>query len=663
MAFKSKSSIFICWLIFCVTFVQGQHTFPCTGHPYGFRLDTFFEFHINSFENENQTCEKDKVTDQKFNVLAYRPTDHLIYFISTVTPYNNRPLQRQLYRMYQDGTTEFLTDVYLWSNSHFYAATITPDGNQMLVIGADLSGRMSDTLYFLSIDLTSPDYTMTGTPLYTNYSNFSLINTIVCHPLTGQIIGYDNRINQLVTIHPELQEVRKGNFSTQSGIEFLSGLYFDPFGSLIGIARPPRPPAQPSVPPNNIYKFDRIDGILTKSSEFRIADDICNCPYIVALEQKVSPQETFACTEVNITFRIGNQTGLDQSNMVLDQQLPEGFEIREILYNGFGGNVISAVGTNTLKIDNLSMANGGDSIVLRVYVGPLATGDYDFQARLSGIREKYSDDTFKRSDDPLTCEYADPTRLKIIPLSFDLNDNQTSFCKGQSVDIKAPKFTNVGYLWNTGSTQNTTTADTTGWYRLTIFTECELYGDSIYVTEADISFDLGPDLTIDLGDQIVLQSDVEAVGSALSYEWRDLQDTTNVLLCNTCPNISMQPIENQHISLRIGDEFGCTGEDDIKIRVRKVYDVFMPNVMKVGTDGKLYPKSKNQTKVLDFEVYDRWGNKVHKQSDFFTNDESFGWDGKFSGKNASEGVYTWSMVAEFFDNTVKQFYGNVLYLR
>lgn len=601
MFFYKGPFYFIC-LMFCTHLIVGQNTFPCTGHPYGFRLDTFFEFHINTFENENQICERIKVTEQRFNVLAYRPTDHLIYFISTVTPYNNRPLQRQLYRMYQDGTTEFLTDVYLWSNSHFYAATISPDGNQMHVIGADLSGRMSDTLYFLSIDLTSPDYTMSGTPLYTKYSNFSLINAMVCHPLTGQIIGYDSRNNQLVTIHPELQEVRKGNFATQSGIEFLSGLYFDPFGSLIGIARPPRPPSEPRSPPNNIYKFDGIGGEIRKSSEFRIVDDICNCPYIVALEQKVSPQETFACTEVNITFRIGNQTALDQSDMVLDQQLPDGFEIREILYNGFGGNVISAVGTNTLEIDNLSMGNGGDSIVLRVYVGALATGDYDFQARLSGIREKYSDDTFKRSDDPLTCAYPDPTRLKIIPLSFDLSDNKTSFCKGQSVDIKAPKFTNVGYLWNTGSTQNATMADTTGWYRLAIFTECELYADSIYVTEAEISLDLGPDLTIDLGDQIVLQADVDAVGTLLSYEWRDVGDTTNALLCNSCPTISVQPIENQDISLRISDEFDCTGEDEINIRVRKVYDIFMPNIMKTGTEAKLYPKSKNQTKVLDFEV-------------------------------------------------------------
>lgn len=658
-----KDLFFIISLMFCSHLILGQNKFQCTGHPLGFRLDTFFEFHVNTFENENQICGKSKVTDKKFNVLAYRPTDHLIYFISTVTPYNNRPLQRQLYRMDQDGKIEFLTDVNLWSNSHFYAATITPDGNRMHVIGADLSGNMSDTLYFLSIDLTSPDFTMTGTPLYTNYSNFSLINSIVCHPLTGQIIGYDSRINQLVTIHPEVQEVRKGSFAAQSGIEVLSGLYFDPFGSLIAIARPPRPPAEPSVPPNNIYKFDGIDGLFKKSSEFRIADDICSCPYIVAVEQTVSPQKTFACTEVKLTYRIGNQTGINQTDMVLVQQLPDGFEIREILYNGLGGNVISGVGTNTLKIENLDMQNGGDSIVLRVYAGALAAGDYDFQARLSGIREKFSEDTFKRSDNPLTCEYPDPTRLKIIPLNLDLSSNQTSFCKGQSLLIKAPEYANVGYLWSTGSTQSFTTADTTAWYHLTIFTECGLFTDSLFVTEADVLLDLGQNLSIDLGDQVSLRPEIETVGSSLSYEWHDLQDTTNVLFCSTCPTISIQPFENQHIGLYIFDEFGCRGEDDIKINVRKVYEIFMPNVLHASVDSKFYPKSKSQVKVVDFEVYDRWGNKVYKASNFFTNDDSFGWDGNISGSNGVDGVYTWSVIAEFIDNTFRQFYGNVLYLK
>ena len=69
-------------------------------------------------------------------------------------------------------------------------------------------------------------------------------------------------------------------------------------------------------------------------------------------------------------------------------------------------------------------------------------------------------------------------------------------------------------------------------------------------------------------------------------------------------------------------------------------NVFTPNLDNVN--DVLVPVRHRDVRLVNFEIYDRWGRQVHQTS----NELSFLWNGvvDFSGKNAPEGVYYYVIV-------------------
>ena len=51
--------------------------------------------------------------------------------------------------------------------------------------------------------------------------------------------------------------------------------------------------------------------------------------------------------------------------------------------------------------------------------------------------------------------------------------------------------------------------------------------------------------------------------------------------------------------------------------------------------------------IRDFEVFDRWGSLMFRNSEFLPNDSAEGWDGIFKGEEASLGVYVYKFEVEF----------------
>jgi gliding motility-associated-like protein len=63
-------------------------------------------------------------------------------------------------------------------------------------------------------------------------------------------------------------------------------------------------------------------------------------------------------------------------------------------------------------------------------------------------------------------------------------------------------------------------------------------------------------------------------------------------------------------------------------------------------------------KKYDFAIYDRWGQQVFRTSDF-----SKGWDGSVNGKQSTDDVYIWRIVAVDINGKVKELAGHVNLLR
>ncbi|MBK7788705.1 MAG: gliding motility-associated C-terminal domain-containing protein [Saprospiraceae bacterium] len=136
---------------------------------------------------------------------------------------------------------------------------------------------------------------------------------------------------------------------------------------------------------------------------------------------------------------------------------------------------------------------------------------------------------------------------------------------------------------------------------------------------------------------------------------------TEGLSCVDCENPEIRPLENTTYSVSVTDEFGCIATRNITFIVLR--NVEISNVVKLnsGENGKLVLYNLANKRNIQLQIYDRWGNLVHKFTGERNAADVYSWDGTLNGKNVEEGVYTGffqyqdekgSLVKKTFDVTI-----------
>lgn len=193
--------------------------------------------------------------------------------------------------------------------------------------------------------------------------------------------------------------------------------------------------------------------------------------------------------------------------------------------------------------------------------------------------------------------------------------------------------------------------------------------DIVDANDCQIGFDLiinqPPLLTLEIiGDSIIeLGCEVELAAIAtnpyptdLFYEWKNFD-------CENCDEISDQPFFEKWYHVSVMDENGCTAEDKFRVFVEKPRNVFIPNAFSPDGNGVndifFINGGKDVIEVLEFQIFDRWGEQVYAANNFQPNDYSFGWDGTFNGKELPSGVYVYSANILFLDDVEIPYKGDV----
>ncbi len=217
--------------------------------------------------------------------------------------------------------------------------------------------------------------------------------------------------------------------------------------------------------------------------------------------------------------------------------------------------------------------------------------------------------------------------------SVDTSGN-TIFCTGQSVQLSVMG-TYASYLWSNGATGPTITVTQTGTYSVTVTdsTGCTASGGITQVqNNSPQAFSVYPDTTIVFGDSVLLTTDINLSAVSIdSFTWYPQVNIT----CLTCDSPVVAPKANQYYGLTIFAN-GCATSDSVLIAVILPDNFFIPNVFSPNGDGNddyFYVFSQAGVTVYSFQVYDRWGEKVH--------DGPYPWDGSYRGKPAPVGVYTY----------------------
>jgi len=171
--------------------------------------------------------------------------------------------------------------------------------------------------------------------------------------------------------------------------------------------------------------------------------------------------------------------------------------------------------------------------------------------------------------------------------------------------------------------------------------------DDVYPFSADA----GSSNTIVSGETYDLEGNTDLdTGELLNIEW----SPEELLSCNDCLNPIASDLENDTwFTLSITDTNGCVETDSVLIRVLIDYNLYTPNAFSPNNDGKndvftIFSNSAGATtKISEFRIYDRWGNKK----------------GDLNGSPASQGVYSYYFKALYPDNSEEIISGTVTILR
>jgi len=131
------------------------------------------------------------------------------------------------------------------------------------------------------------------------------------------------------------------------------------------------------------------------------------------------------------------------------------------------------------------------------------------------------------------------------------------------------------------------------------------------------------------------------------------------LNCTTCFDPVASPTVNTTYTLTITSDSGCYVSQTITIDV-SCGSVFVPNAFSPNNDGQndyLYVRG-DCIKTMQFEIFDRWGNKV-----FETTDKSIPWNGQCRGEAMNTGTYIYYLSATLYDGSTQTKKGNVALVR
>ncbi|MEO1715270.1 MAG: gliding motility-associated C-terminal domain-containing protein, partial [Bacteroidota bacterium] len=203
-----------------------------------------------------------------------------------------------------------------------------------------------------------------------------------------------------------------------------------------------------------------------------------------------------------------------------------------------------------------------------------------------------------------------------------------------------------------------------GEYTITIedVNGCSITRDAFIDEPFELSVFAGEDLFLELGDSAQLFGQINTT-APVSVSW----EPPLYLDCVDCPDPTVRPFESVEYTFTAVDSNGCVATDDLLVDLRKIFDVYIPNAFSPNGDGVndvfMIFGGKSVDVVLNFQVFDRWGERLYDARNFRTDDPRFGWDGTLSGRVMNPGVFVYFAEILYIDGTIVPVKGDVTLVR
>ncbi len=218
--------------------------------------------------------------------------------------------------------------------------------------------------------------------------------------------------------------------------------------------------------------------------------------------------------------------------------------------------------------------------------------------------------------------------------------------------------TPYSYVWSSGNTSSSLQDVTAGNYNLTVSDahNCSVTSAFTISEPPQISFSSLVFDTVKFGTDILLNLDVQPAGGTYTYQW----NPGNYLSCTDCASPEFSAIRNMQYEVTVTDAGGCSVTGTVVVNVKGDKPFFIPNVFTPNNDQQndYFQVYATGSVYFHLTIFNRWGEKV-----FDTGNITEGWDGRYQGKDAYAGVYTYVVQINFLDSEVRKYKGSFTLLR
>lgn len=177
--------------------------------------------------------------------------------------------------------------------------------------------------------------------------------------------------------------------------------------------------------------------------------------------------------------------------------------------------------------------------------------------------------------------------------------------------------------------------------------------------------DAGRDTTVELGYAVWLKATYTPKNRIVTFDWSPKDLIENCL--GTCQRVEVAPLKSTYFIVTVTDQSGCIATDKVLVNVTKTRPVYIPNAISPNHDGNndkftVYSNiSAKNIKIM--KIFNRWGSLVFEAKDFPPNEERFGWDGYFNGRELPPDVFAYYIELEFIDGEVVPYKGDITIIK
>lgn len=177
------------------------------------------------------------------------------------------------------------------------------------------------------------------------------------------------------------------------------------------------------------------------------------------------------------------------------------------------------------------------------------------------------------------------------------------------------------------------------------------------------TLDLGPDLSIELGERVDIQPN-----ASLPINRSEWSPEGGIVCEQNCFGLQGFPIQSDTYTLTAYTAENCVAVDSIFIEVNTADGVFAPNVFSPNNDGvndyfTVYGQVPLVQRITRLTILNRWGSVIYQATDLDPNQANQGWDGTKNGEPLDPDVFVWVADILFLDQVERRYSGDVLLVR